>query len=99
MKFKNCPINVSEDFSKETLYVHKQLFKYGKEAKERLYADDVKGIKYYKISYRRLVLTYTSNKNNINAVTFTRSFSLDYIQKNPRWYVPPVRQTNLAANH
>ena len=93
-KFKNCRINVSEDYSKETLNVHSQLWKYGKEAKDLLYTDNTKGIKHCKIAYRRLILTYTTNKNNINATTFTRSFSLDYIQKNARWYVPPIRHSS-----
>ena len=94
MKFKNCDINVSEDFSKETLNVHKQLLSYGKQAKESLFTDDKKGIKYYKIAYRRLILTYTTDKKKTDALTFTRSFSLDFIKKNQKWYVPPVRQNS-----
>ena len=92
-KFKNCEINVCEDYSKETLLVHKQLWKYGKEAKETLYHDNLKAITYYKIAYKRLVLTYTTNKNNTTASTFTRSFSLDYIQRNRSWFVPPNHQS------
>ena len=92
-KFKNCEINVCEDYSKQTLLVHKQLWKYGKQAKETLYHDNLKAITYYKIAYKRLVLTYTTNKNNTTASTFTRSFSLDYIQRNRSWFVPPNHQS------
>ena len=88
-KFKECAINVSEDFSKETLLEHSKLRKHGREAKEFRYKDSMKAIKYYKVTYRRLVVTYTTNKNSVTASTFTKSFSLDQIQDNPNWYMPP----------
>ena len=91
-KFRDCPINVSEDFSKETLQIHSQLYKHGKEAKESKYVDDTKAIKYFKVTYRRLIVTYTTNKHHNDAVTFVRSFSLKDIQENPNWYIPPQQQ-------
>ena len=97
-KLKACPINVSEDFSKETLAIHKELWKHGKDAKEFRYNDNLKAIKYFKITYRRLVLTYTTNKNSSTASTFTRSFSLDHIQQNQNWFVPPNNHSNPAAH-
>ena len=87
--FKGCTINVSEDFSWETLAIHKDLWKYGQAAKSN-YNDNTKSITYFKVSYRRLVLTYTCNKNDPHAKKFTRSFSIDHVKQNSNWYVPPV---------
>ena len=44
-KFKKSPINLSEDYSKETLHVHRELRKYGNQAKENFVADKNLGIK------------------------------------------------------
>ena len=98
-KFKNTNINMSEDYSKETINVHNQLRKLGKDAKERLYNDNKMAIKYYKVTYRRLVVTYTSDKNNAAAPTFTRSFTLNYIQENQDWFVPPNRHQTRTQQH
>lgn len=95
-KFRNTHINMSEDFSKETLLVHNQLRKLGKDAKESLYNDPNKAIKYYKVTYRRLAVTYSVNKNDPNARTFTRSFSLDDINGRQNWFVPPEGFTHVA---
>lgn len=92
IKFKHCPINVSEDYSKDTLQTHSKLYNYGKEAKEK-FIDDKLGIKYHKVTYRRLVLTYTTDKNKTDAKTFTKSFSLKDIQSNNKWFVPPKHNT------
>ena len=94
IKFKNCPINVSEDYSKETLQMHAKLRNYGKEAKEHSFIDNTKAIKYYKVTYRRLVLTYTTDKNKTDATTFVRYFSLKDIQENSNWFVPPTQNNN-----
>ena len=87
-RFKDCPINVSEDFSKETLKYHAQLRNYGKDAKERLFVNNTQAIKHYKVTYRRLVLTYTTDKNKPTAPTFTKSFSLNDIQEKANWFIP-----------
>ena len=92
-KFKNSPINVSEDYSKETIKVHNQLRQLGKNAKDYLFTDDNKSITHYKVAYRRLVLTYTTNKHSTTAPTFTRSFSLDYIQEHENWFEPPQQHS------
>ena len=87
-KFKGTNIGVSEDYSKQTLEVHRQLNNHAREAKEIKFSDPVKSIKHYKITYRRAVLTYSTDKTNTNARTFTRSFSLEDILKNNQWYIP-----------
>ena len=51
------------------------------------------GITHYKVTYRRVVLTYTTNKNSPTASKFTRSFSLEHIKGNKNWHVPPSRNT------
>ena len=87
-KFKNSHVNMSEDFSKETLLVRSHLFKYGKDAKEK-FDDPVKGIKQFKVSYKRLVITYIANKNDPATRLFTKSFSLDDIHGRSNWFIPP----------
>ena len=94
-KFRNSHINVSEDYSRETLDVHRKLYQQGKAAKENLFSDPVKAIKYFKVGYRRLTLTYSTNKNDPAACVFTRSVSLNDIVGNAEWLVPP--QHSLPA--
>ena len=89
-KFKNTHINVSEDFSRETIEVHKKLRHYGKIAKDN-FTDPVKQLIGYKVTYRRLLVTYSVNSNDSNSRKFTKSFNLDYIMKNPNWFKPQVR--------
>ena len=88
-KFKDVSINFSEDYSRETIQEHKKLFAYGKEAKEK-YVDDYKEIKYFKITYKRLVITYNINKQNPNAGTFVKTYTIRDIVQNPDcWFIPP----------
>lgn len=88
-KLKHSNINVSEDYSKETLHIHNQLRKHGKEAKEHMSGDPIKSIKQYKVTYRRLSITYFINKSDPVQRTFTRSFLLDDIIGRSNWFVPP----------
>ena len=94
-KFKDSVVNCSEDYSKNTLEIHKKLWQHAKTAKETLsYQDEqIKTIKYFKITYRRVVLTYTTDKNNPTAPTFIKSFTLKHIQENSKWYLPSQRNT------
>ena len=87
-RLKGCPISVSEDFSKPTLEIHRQLRQHGKEAKEYKFKDQTKAILNYKIVYKRLLLTYTTDKSKPTSKTFTKSFKLHDILQNPKWYVP-----------
>ena len=80
-------MTVCEDFSKETVDVRDKLFKAGKTAKQNFNHDHtVYEIKFLKLSYRRLVVTYfhkTSQKH------FTRSYSEKDIDAHPTsWYIP-----------
>ena len=84
-KLKDSTINVSEDFSKETLLTHTKLRNYGKDAKVNLIHNTLV-IKFYKVTYRRLVLTYTTDKNKSDASKFVKSFSL---KDNDRWFSSP----------
>ena len=94
-KLKGLDIRVSEDFSKTTVQIHKQLGVHALNAKS-IYDDQYKAIIRYTIQYRRVVLTYTTDKKNENARTFTRSFSLKHIEDNKKWYIPPDKP---SANH
>ena len=91
-ELKGCPIGVSEDFSKATQNEHKQLWNLVKEAKDSKYVDAEKAIVNIKITYKRVILTYTTNKTNPQAKTFFRSFSLKEINNNTYWYIPQPRK-------
>ena len=86
-------VRMSEDFSKATVVIHKNLANLAKAAKESLYKDPKKAIVSYKITYRRVILTYTVDKTNRDAVTFNRSFSHEFIDKNREWYIPKERSS------
>ena len=94
-KFKNTIVNCSEDFSKLTLGIHRELRQHAKNAQEVMAGQEggINTIKNYKVTYRRVVLTYTTNRNNPAAPVFVRSFTLNYIQDNKKWYLPPKRDT------
>ena len=93
-RFKHCNINVSEDYSKETLEEHKKLRSLGIQAKQN-YRDDTKAIKHYKVAYKRLVLTYSTNKQNQSAPTFVKTFTIQDIASDPdNWFIPvPANST------
>ena len=103
--FKGCEVAASEDYSKATINIHKQLRIEAKAAQSALEVDNEQfnSITHYKVTYRRVVLTY-KKKNNPSSPTYTKSFSLDYINSNKKWYLPATcttyngvqRQTNLA---
>ena len=95
-RFKDCPINVSEDYSKDTLQTHKKLRTHGIDAKTHVF-DNKMAIKFWKVTYRRLLLTYTVDKNNADARTFIKSYSLKDIQENPNWFIPKP-QSNGRQN-
>ena len=98
-QFKNSSINVSKDFSREMLEEHRKLRTYGDNAK-LAYNNDMKAIKYYKVTYRRLVVTYTVNKSDPNAATFVRSFTLRDIAQNPgTWFIPRDMRTAENQNY
>ena len=90
-KFKDSGVAVSEDYSKLTLAIHQELRQHARQAQGELDTQpgQQKAIINYKVTYRRLVLTYTTNKGNPDAVKFTRSFSPQYISTNNKWYMPP----------
>ena len=90
-KFKNTAINVSEDYSRETLKEHKLLREHGKNA-VHVFSDPIKSLLSYKVVYKRLLLTYSSNKNKHDSKKIVKSFSLDYIKNNPYWFKPQVQR-------
>ena len=96
-KLKGCNINVSEDFSKSTIEVHKQLRNKAKAAKES-FKDQTIGIINYKVTYRRVMLTYTSNKAIKGANTFNRSFSLQDTYDDVNWFIPKERKPGFSRN-
>ena len=94
-KFRDSVVNVSEDFSKNTLEVRRKLLRHAKAAQETLACqnDQEKAIKHIKIAYKRVVLTYSTNKNNASAPVFVKSFDLKYIEANSKWFIPSQRTT------
>ena len=94
-KFRDSNVNVSEDFSKNTLEIHRKLLRHAKAAQETLacQSGQEKTIKRIKITYRRVVLTYTTNRNNASAPVFVKSFDLKHIESNSKWYMPSQRST------
>jgi hypothetical protein len=85
---KDSPMNMSEDYCRETLLIHKDLREYAKEAKNK-FTDPAKSIIRYTVVYKKLLLTYTLNKNERDAKTFTRGFNIHDIKRNPtHWYIP-----------
>ena len=92
--FKGCEVTASEDFSKMTLEIHKQLRSHAKEAQSTLESTAGQNISivHHRVTYRRVILTY-KNKNGPSLPTFTRSFTLQYINSNKKWYLPPSRTT------
>ena len=90
-KLKGTRIGVSEDFSKHTLEEHKHLIRHAKEAKDVKFVDPKKAILNFKVTYKRVLITYTTDKTNTMARTFTKSFSLPQILENSRWYIPEDR--------
>ena len=90
-KFRNTPINVSEDYSRETIKEHKMLRDHGKNAAQ-VFSDPIKSLVSYKVVYKRLLITYSLNKNKNDAKKFVKSFTLDYIKSNPYWFKPQVQR-------
>ena len=96
-KFRNSHVNVSEDFSRETLRIHKELREHGKQAKEA-FNDPIKSLVHYKVSYKRLAVTYHADKSDNNSKTFVKSFNLSYIQNNPNWFMPQVQRLDTDGD-
>ena len=70
---------------------HKHLLRHAKEAKEFKFVDPKKAIVNFKVTYRRVLVTYMTDKASTMAKTFTKSFSLSQIVENPYWYIPQER--------
>ena len=87
-KLKDTGYTVSEDFSRATLDIRRELVRKGKEAKTKL-----PSVVSFQLKYRRLVLKYqdpTTNK------TFLWGFNLKDTQGSSNWFEPPNRR---SANH
>ena len=82
-RFRDTPYSVSEDFSKETLSIRRQLVSQAKSAKLKCSA-----IKHFKLKYKRLVLTYVNPDTD---KTFYRGFNIHDVLNNAYWYMPQAR--------
>ena len=82
-RFRDTPYSVAEDFSKETLGIRRQLVAQAKTAKLKC-----SGIKYFKLKYKTLVLTY---ENPDTEKTFYKSFNIHDVLNNTYWYMPNAR--------
>ena len=77
---KDSDMNISEDYSKTTLDIHRKLVSNAKDAKEKLST-----IKSFRITYRRVTLRYElSAAQN----SFFKSFNLKDIEDNNQWFMP-----------
>ena len=98
--FKGTEVSASEDFSKVTVELHKKLRNYAKEAKHSLANNSTQDICIgnYKVTYKRISITY-KKKNSDNPVPlFSRSFSLQEIESNHEWFVPQVQSVRSTYN-
>ena len=91
---KGSDIIVREDFSKLTLEIHKDLRNHALQAKNAMLDNpqQTHEIVFFRVTYRRVALTY-KKKGNPSSQTFIRSFSLNYINSNKNWFLPPSRPT------
>ena len=90
-------MNMSEDYSRETLAIHKKLRATAKDAKDNLYNDPTKCIVRYHVTYRKVLITYAMDKNDKSSKTFSKSFSLDSIRDNVTWYIPPAPPAKVQS--
>ena len=90
--FKDSPVNVSEDYSKPTISEHRSLISKAKRAKENGLGDSRFSILNYRLGYRRVTLTYSSNKNKPDAPVFRKSFTLSDTSADAQWFVPKERK-------
>jgi len=73
-------LSMSEDYSKTTLDIHRELVNYAKEAKDKL--PDIKSLR---ITYRRVTLRYEPPQKT----AFSKSFTLkDINDGKDNWYLP-----------
>ena len=79
-KLKNCPLNMSEDFSKATLNIRSQLI-----TKAKLAQNNESSIINFRVRYKRLIIKYANPSTN---AMFYRGFDLHEIESNPYWYIP-----------
>ena len=73
-KLATSPINVSEDFSRATMVMHKKLAGYGKKAKENKEIDN------YQIRYRKISAKFT---NGVSEQVSFKTYSLGFIEEHP----------------
>ena len=85
-KLKGTPFYISEDFSKATLAIRRELVRKGNMAKERCPA-----VQSFQIRYKRLVLKYLNRNTNR---TFTWSFSIQDTEGSPKWFEPPPMRSS-----
>ena len=89
--FNHRKVNVSEDYSRQTLAIHRKLAEHGKSVKEQH-----EYIIHFRIQYRRLVLTYLNKKSD---KTFVRSFTLKNINEYSNWFVPRSDIADLKQSY
>ena len=82
-RLKGTQYRITEDFSRATLEICRELVQKGKEAKAKLPA-----IQSFQLKYRRLVLKYFNTKTQ---KVFSWSFSVKDTQGGPNWFDLPSR--------
>ena len=89
-KLRGTNVNISEDFSRATLDIRRQLVTKAKTAK-----DKCSSMKHFKVQYKRLIVTY---ENPDTGRLFYRGFNLSDIVDNPYWYLPNSRNITNNGN-
>ena len=90
-KLKGSKLIITEDFSRATLDIRRQLVNKGKEAKNKH-----PEVQSFQIKYRRLILKYQNPTTN---KTFTWGFGIKDTQGSANWFEPPNRRsTNSNQN-
>ena len=80
-KLKGTRYFISEDYSKATLAIRRELVQKGNYAKEKC-----SRVQSFQVKYKRLVLKYVNPNSD---KTFTWSYSLQDTEGRPNWFDPP----------
>ena len=89
-KLKGTSVNISEDFSKQTLDVRRKLVEHAKAAKE-INPDFVS----FRLNYKRVVVKYMNSHTN---QTFFRGFNCNQVFETNNWHVLKPHNRSTYSN-
>ena len=85
-KLKGTSYTITEDFSRATLDIRRELVIKGKEAKAKSPT-----VQSFQIKYKRLILKYLNPRTN---KAFSWSFNLKDTKGSPKWFEPPNKNVS-----